>query len=207
MKKPLTAILFISCLHLAAAYAEPDLERGRQHFQTCIACHGMGGEGIQALNAPVSAGQSAWYISRQLKNFRDGIRGSHPDDIHGAQMVASTLVLPDDQAIEDVAAYIATLPAPMPPGTVDGNIEAGRSAYLLCAACHGASGEGNQMLNAPRLSRQHDWYFIRQMNNFKAGIRGTHARDIYGAQMRSMAHLLATDEQINDVAAYLSTLE
>lgn len=84
---------------------------------------------------------------------------------------------------------------------------AGKKAFTPCVACHGENGEGDKSLNAPRLSKQHDWYVVWQLQNFKAGIRGAHAKDIYGAQMRPMAQLLATDEQINDMAAYLSTLE
>ena len=208
MRKLLKTILRTACcVCLTTAYAEPSLERGRQHFQTCIACHGQSGEGNQQFNAPVSAGQGAWYVSRQLINFREGIRGTHTDDTYGAQMRPAALALEDDQAIEDIAAYIETLPTPNPPRTVDGNVEAGRNAYVLCVACHGASAEGNKLLNAPRLSKQHDWYFVRQMKNFQAGTRGAHAQDIYGAQMRGMAQMLATDEQINDVAAYLATLD
>ena len=208
MKKLLKAILLTAgYVCLTTAYAEPNLEQGRQRFQTCIACHGENGGGNQQFNAPASAGQSAWYVSQQLKNFREGIRGSHADDVYGAQMRPSAMILEDDQAIEDIAAYIETLYAPNPPQTIDGDVEAGKQAYTLCAACHGAAAEGNKLLNAPRLSKQHDWYFVRQMKNFQAGIRGAHPKDAYGAQMRAMAHMLATDEQINDVAAYLATLD
>ena len=115
--------------------------------------------------------------------------------------------LTDDQAVEDVAAYVASLPTPTPAATLTGDVEAGKKAYVICVACHGEKGEGNKSLNAPRLSKQFDWYMVRQIDNFKAGIRGAHAQDIYGQQMRPMAMVLATDEQVNDVAAYIATLE
>ncbi|MFB3125106.1 MAG: cytochrome c, partial [Woeseiaceae bacterium] len=54
---------------------------------------------------------------------------------------------------------------------------------------------------------QHDWYIVRQLENFKAGVRGTHQNDIYGAQMRIMAQMLETDEQVRAVAAYIATIE
>ena len=72
---------------------------------------------------------------------------------------------------------------------------------------HGARGEGAKTLDAPRLSKQYDWYLVSQLNNFKADIRGTHQNDIYGAQMRIMAQMLETDEQVRNVAAYIATLE
>ena len=67
-------------------------------------------------------------------------------------------------------------------------------------------GEGNVSLNAPRLSNQHDWYLVRQLQNFKKGVRGANQNDVYGAQMRPMAMILANDQAVNDVAAYINTL-
>jgi cytochrome c oxidase subunit 2 len=46
---------------------------------------------------------------RQLKNFRDGVRGSHPQDFYGMQMGFMGRTLADDQAINDLVAYINTL--------------------------------------------------------------------------------------------------
>jgi len=89
---------------------------------------------------------------------------------------------------------------------VDGNTENGRSLFASCAACHGANGEGDKILNAPRISNQHDWYIVRQIQNFKEGIRGTHASDIRGAQMRPMAETLQSEQAEKDVAAYINTL-
>jgi cytochrome c oxidase subunit 2 len=50
-----------------------------------------------------------WYLERQLQYFKNGARGSHPDDVYGDQMnlVASELVA--ETAIQDVVAYINTL--------------------------------------------------------------------------------------------------
>jgi cytochrome c553 len=48
---------------------------------------------------------------------------------------------------------------------------------------------------------------VRQIKNFKAGIRGTKSGDTYGAQMRPMAMILADDKSINDVAAYIATFK
>jgi len=188
-------------------YAEGDAVKGKEYYKICAACHGQNGEGNKALNAPANGGQNEWYVIRQLKNFRAGIRGADAKDTFGIQMRPMALTLPDDQAVEDVAAYIATLDFPVTEPTIEGDPVTGKKLFQPCIACHGEKGEGNKSLNAPRLARQHDWYIVRQIQNFKAGIRGTHSKDIYGAQMRPMAQLLATDEQINDMAAYLSTLK
>jgi cytochrome c oxidase subunit II len=201
----ITTIFIITISMLV--HAEGDPERGKELYQVCAACHGQNGEGNQALNAPANGAQNEWYVVRQLKNFRAGIRGADPKDTFGIQMRPMAMSLPDEQAVEDVAAYVASLPIPNPQKTVQGDTSAGAKAFTPCVACHGENGEGNKSLNAPRLSKQHDWYIVRQLKNFKEGIRGAHPKDIYGAQMRPMAQLLATDEQINDVAAYLSTQE
>lgn len=187
--------------------AAGDAERGKQLYALCAACHGPNAEGIPALNAPANAGQDPWYMTRQLKNFQAGIRGAHPDDTFGAQMRPMAMVLATDAQIADVVAYITSLDLPDPPQTVDGDVELGKQAYETCIPCHGEFGEGAQSLDAPRLSNQHDWYIVRQLENFKAGIRGGHQNDIYGAQMRIMSQMLESDERIRGVAAYIATLE
>ena len=187
--------------------AAGDPERGKQIYALCAACHGPNSEGIPALNAPANAGQDPWYMTRQLKNFRAGIRGAHPDDTFGAQMRPMAMVLATDEQIADVVAYINSLDLPDPPRTVDGDVELGKQAYETCIPCHGEYGQGAQSLDAPRLSNQHDWYTVRQLENFNAGIRGGHQNDIYGAQMRIMSQMLESDERIRAVAAYIASLE
>jgi len=49
---------------------------------------------------------SDWYLARQLHNFQQGIRGTHPQDFSGAQMVLMSKILADDRAINDLLAYI-----------------------------------------------------------------------------------------------------
>lgn len=90
----------------AATTLQGNLATGRQRYTTCAACHGAEGRGIAATNAPRIQGMSDWYMARQLKNFREGVRGAHAQDIHGAQMALIAAMLPDDAAIGDVLAYI-----------------------------------------------------------------------------------------------------
>ena len=199
-------LLFSVCAG-PAAQAAGDVENGKVLYKICTACHGSDAEGMATLNAPANAGQDPWYLTRQMKNFRAGIRGAHPDDTFGAQMRPMAMMLADEQDIADVVAYLTSMDMPEPATTVDGDVEAGKKAYEVCVPCHGEFGEGAQSLDAPRLSNQHDWYLVRQLENFKAGVRGTHLSDIYGAQMRIMAQMLETDEQVRAVAAYIATIE
>jgi cytochrome c oxidase subunit 2 len=94
----------------AEATIDGDATRGQQlYVQHCVVCHGEDGMGIEILNAPRLAGMSDWYMVTQLQKFRTGLRGAHPEDIFGAQMVPSAKALPDDQALLDVVAYINAL--------------------------------------------------------------------------------------------------
>ncbi len=203
-----SAILLLVTLGVSQPLkAAGDAAQGKQLYALCAACHGPNAEGIPALNAPANAGQDPWYMTRQLKNFRAGIRGAHPDDTFGAQMRPMAMVLATEGQIADVVAYINSLDMPEPPQTVDGDLELGKQAYETCIPCHGEFGQGAQSLDAPRLSNQHDWYIVRQLENFNAGIRGGHQNDIYGAQMRIMSQMLESDARIRAVAAYLASLE
>lgn len=84
-------------------------QRGRRLYRTCANCHGRDAEGIWTTNAPSLTALNDWYIERQIKHFRDGIRGRHPDDMYGSQMIDMTQYLSDDQAVQDVVAYINLL--------------------------------------------------------------------------------------------------
>jgi len=86
-----------------------DTDNGRRLYSTCSTCHGANGEGRWATNAPPLGAMSDWYLERQLQYFKDGVRGSHPDDIYGDQMATVAGVLVGETAIRDVIAYINTL--------------------------------------------------------------------------------------------------
>jgi cytochrome c oxidase subunit 2 len=88
---------------------EGNVAAGEQRFVVCGYCHGAGGQGLEAMNAPRLAGMSDWYLARQLENFKEGIRGGHPEDYYGKQMGFMADILRDEQAINDVVAYINTL--------------------------------------------------------------------------------------------------
>jgi cytochrome c553 len=86
-----------------------DVAAGKKLYANCASCHGAGGEGNQALNAPALAARSDWYMVVQLTNYQKGLRGADERDVYGAQMRAIVATLPDQKAITDVVAYINTL--------------------------------------------------------------------------------------------------
>ena len=83
------------------------------------------------------------------------------------------------------------------------SVAAERETYddRYCTTCHGTDGRGNEGIEAPRLAGMEDWYLRRQLENFRAGIRGYHPMDTAGIAMRPMAKL--TDESIADIVAWV----
>ena len=183
-----------------------DASRGADGYKLCASCHGFKGEGNQLVNAPQLAGQEDWYLERQLMNFRDGIRGGSEDDAHGQSMAVMTRGLASDSDIADIVAHIGTLPKGTAESTVDGDAGKGQSLYTTCIACHGAKAEGNKALNAPALAGMDDWYQLAQLMKFKSGKRGTADGDTYGAQMVPTVNVLADEQAMKDVIAYINSL-
>ncbi|WP_157218109.1 c-type cytochrome [Flavisphingomonas formosensis] len=182
----------------------PEVARGKAWYTTCAGCHGNAGEGFRGMNAPRLAGQSPDYLTRQLVHFRSGVRGGAAD-FYGVAMNGRAKALPDEQAVHDVVAYIATLPAPPLAPAGEGDATSGRALFESCAACHGARGEGNPTLQAPAIGGLDSWYVARQLANFRKGIRGREG-DAEGEQMRAAAALLPDEAADRDVAAYVATL-
>ena len=181
-------------------------QAGAANYAVCAACHGQQGEGLQALNAPRLTGLDASYIRRQISNYQDGVRGADARDIFGLQMAPMARTLANEAIVENVIAYVQSLPEAASTPTVAGDAERGRRIYSTCAACHGREGQGNWNANAPKLAGMDDWYLVRQLQNFKERIRGGHDDDIYGDQMFMLANMLTSEEDINDVVAYINTL-
>jgi cytochrome c oxidase subunit 2 len=201
------AATILSMALALSTHAAGDPAKGRALYATCASCHGANGEGNQALNAPAIAGQQDWYLTRQLKNYQDGIRGTHPKDIYGMQMRPMSMVVWGETKTADIVAYITSLPDPENAAvTLGGDPTVGQANYMVCAACHGANGEGNQALNAPRIAGQFDWYTHRQLMNWKNGVRGTHPKDTYGMQMIGMAATLVDETAVKNISAYIANL-
>jgi len=86
-----------------------DPQAGHATYQVCAACHGPDAKGNEAMHAPPLAGQSDWYLLRQLHKFKAGWRGANPADTWAATMRPNALML-DDATMANVVAYIQTLP-------------------------------------------------------------------------------------------------
>lgn len=219
---------FLGAPTLAAAEdAAADLARGKELFSLCAQCHGDAAEGKQNIGAPAIAAMPEWYVKEQLRKFSVGLRGKHFDDAEGMRMRPMSLWLiasqhaadyasgttPDptklDPNIVNVAAYVASLPATNPAKTLSGgNAANGEANYPGCSSCHGQHGEGTEVLTAPPLAGQSDWYLLSALRKYKAGVRGYDAtNDSLAFMMSAMSGALLPDEQaMQDMVAYLATL-
>jgi cytochrome c553 len=170
---------------------------GEALFETCAACHGTDGAGTRDGNVPAIAAQHLRVIARELVDYRHDKRWDermqHFSDEHhlnGAQEIA------------DVAAYISDLQPKRTLGAGRGEyLDHGADVYArLCASCHGAAAEGDNLKRYPRLAGQHSEYLLRQMHDAVEGRRPNFPREHVA--------LLKRFEQLDFVAVadYLSRL-
>jgi cytochrome c553 len=179
-------------------YDQPaNIERGRQIYPLCAACHLDNGWGKKDGSFPVIAGQHRKVLLKQLDDIRARFREnptmypfSDPDTIGG------------EQAVIDVTAYIATM-APNPsPGIGDGkHLTLGREIYQQrCTQCHGEDGLGNNDAVFPKLKGQHHAYLLRQLKWIRDGYR-RNSNPAMVEQIRNMK-----DSDLDAVADYISRL-
>jgi cytochrome c553 len=91
-----------------AAIAAGETAEGQRAYLLCASCHGVTGSGFEAGNVPPLAGLDDWYVAAQLRKFKNGVRGTTPDDAFGPVMrnVAASLSAED---VNQIAAYVRAL--------------------------------------------------------------------------------------------------
>lgn len=145
--------------------AAGDAARGEKLSQTCLGCHGAPGlrnpGPVYAI--PMVGGQHAAYIVTALKAYKSKERG------HGTmQAQAGNL---SDQDMEDIAAFFAAMDGNSRPSNVNKQkAAAGKEAAATCAACHGATGDGNNE-TYPRLAGQYESYLAQALKDYRSGER------------------------------------
>jgi cytochrome c553 len=87
-----------------------------------------------------------------------------------------------------------------------GSAAAAEPDYSFCTVCHGANGNGNPAIHAPKISGIEPWYLKRQLEHFRAGLRGTQGQDLPGMEMQPVAMQL-DDPAIEAVASYVHTFD
>lgn len=201
-----TALEYLARMKAARSRTDPEAIRS---IPACVACHGQNGGGIAELETPRIGGLETWYLAPQLYNFQRGRRGTQDADLYGRYMRAFALMLNDSAEIDGLAEYFASrTPARTTDTSTGGDVKHGQALYQLCSACRGPTGDGSPELNSPRLVGQSASYLVRQLENYRHGIRGTNGADIFGKQMQPIVAATLTKSQDSaDVVAYIETLE
>lgn len=204
------AALALTRMPLVAAAevaVKPDLARAKQIAETvCAACHGADGNSATPAN-PNLAGQGAEYITRQLQQFKSGLRAN---PVMGG-MVAS--LTPDEMVA--LGMYFSRQKPKGGAAKDPTLVKAGQSLYRgglagtglpACSSCHSPNGAGIPK-NYPRLAGQYADYTYAQLKAFKAGERGADkdGKDAQGRIMKAVAQKLS-DEQMKAVADYTAGL-
>lgn len=159
-------------------------------FAACAACHMADGSGRSDGSVPRLAGQRHAIVVEKLRKLRSGAA-----DLPVMVPFARALT---DSEIEMLASYVERLPDA--PVLSHSGAAAGEYA-ALCAGCHGAAGEGNDGLLAPRLCGQHEAYLLRRFDEIVVDARGDTEpamaailASLDGEQRRAIARWLAGGE-------------
>jgi len=87
-----------------------DSPRGAALYAPCAGCHGVRGEGNEALGSPRLAGLRPSYLAWQYRNYKLGRRGYAAEDSPGRQMRAATAMVTGRDRLRQLFEYIAGLP-------------------------------------------------------------------------------------------------
>jgi cytochrome c553 len=173
-------------------------------IQQCVACHGARGEGNPAGGFPRIAGQSQYYLEKQLGSYANGTRRNPvmepiakalaPADRVAAAAFFSQLDVP--------VAKPANAPAAQPNerGRVLATTGDDSRRVQACANCHGPGGVGEPPVY-PYLAGLDAAYIAAALNAWKSGARNNDG----GRQMASVAQAMNADD-ITAVAQYFAAL-
>jgi cytochrome c553 len=173
----------------------------------CAQCHAFNGVSDASGAFPRLAGQSAYYLAKQLRDFASGERAS------AIMSPIAKALSPDDVA--DVAAYFATVNAPFLPlktgdaalakhGEELAKVGSAERRIQNCDNCHGPEGAGEPPA-IPYLAGQYSHYIAFTLQMWQQGFR-KNSLNTMGVIAKKL-----DDQEIAAVAAYYqqvqSTLE
>jgi cytochrome c553 len=182
--------------------APGDPVAGKDKSILCQGCHGEDGNSAEPM-IPKLAGQYGKYISKELRNFQNGVR-TH-------QIMSAMAKTISDTDLDDIAAYFASQPKMKGSGPGP-NSDIGRNLFLngdmgrnivSCINCHGVNGKGKTPSNFvfPVIGGQQAGYLRGQLLNWRADERVNSP----GGIMNIIAKKL-TDTEIESLANYISGL-
>jgi cbb3-type cytochrome c oxidase subunit III len=186
----LIALALVAIVVPASALA--DATAGMRKSASCTTCHGNDGNSAAAAY-PNLAGQTAEYLVKQMRDLKEGRRVS--------QVMSTMIQIMSDQDIQDLADYFsANVPSASTFRTDPALVAEGKKLVdeAKCTSCHQSNFRG--LKEIPRVSRQQYNYTVKQLKDFRDGVRTNDA-----GLMAPFAKNL-TDDQIRAIVHYLSTL-
>jgi cytochrome c553 len=187
----LVAVLVAIAVCAGSALAQ-NVEAGRAKAATCQACHGPNGNSPTP-QFPILAGQTARYLYLQLRDFKEGRR-----DAAAMQPLVKDLSRED---MLDLAAFFAAQPLLDTGFKADpAKAERGRkkAEETLCTMCHLGGFKGQN--EVPRVAGQHHDYIVKQLQDFKSGVRTNDA-----GTMSSVSKTLSAQD-MDDLAHFIANL-
>jgi cytochrome c553 len=164
----------------------------------CAQCHAFNGASDGSGAFPRLAGQSVYYLAKQMRDFTSDVR------VNAVMSPIAKALTPDD--IADVAAYYAGVDAPfLPLSNPDAAVikrgeelaKAGSASHGIqgCDNCHGPAGAGEPPA-IPYLAGQYAPYIAFELRMWQRGFRKSSPE-----AMAAVASRL-DDQEIAAIAAY-----
>lgn len=201
MKKLISLAMLLACTGMTAtAIAAGNSAAGKGKSAVCAGCHGVDGNSV-APNFPKLAGQDAQYLSKQLADFKSGVR---KDPIMSGQVANLS-----KKDMDDLGAYYAA--QKIVPGVANGDAQTLKKAERLyrggeaksgisaCMSCHGPSGHGIPP-RFPAVSGQHATYTQKQLMDFKNGTRSN------DSEIMTRIAFRMSEAEIKAVSEYMAGL-
>jgi len=133
---------------------------GKAAASGCEGCHGAGGVS-QTPGMPNLAGQDPKYIVAAVKAYKSGQRKN--------DMMKTLVSAITDTELDNIALYFAVQKPGKAKTPSTGNQEAGKTAAVACAGCHGEGGVS--IGTAPSLAGQDAQYLAAAIKEYKDGAR------------------------------------
>ena len=145
-----------------------DPARGKRAAQACAGCHGYDGNSLNP-HIPNLAGQSARYLVKAIRDYREGVRES--------PLMRAPVKQLSNATIADLAAYYSRQRPQSPlhrdlasPRAFD-PLADGQAIAASCNSCHGEQGNSHTA-GVPSLTGQHVRYLTRATQAYQQGERG-----------------------------------
>ncbi|ERP92835.1 cytochrome CBB3 [Alcanivorax sp. P2S70] len=175
-------------------YPEALAVGGRLFANNCAICHGSDARGAKGYP---NLADDVWLYGGSAEQIVTTITAGR----QGMMPPMAAAIGNTDDAVRDMAIYVQSLSRPdvANKGSNAAAIERAKPKFVMCAACHGPDGSGNQMLGAPNLTDA-SWLYGPRLEDIEYTIRN-------GRSGNMPAHEnLLTKERIHVISAYVYSL-